>query len=122
VQAETLDDLLDPRAPLVVIDIEVPEETLIGRLGGRRICGTCGMAAALSALKCSRCGGALVARADDAAEVIRERLDLYGRETRALVEYYRRQPTFRSVDGDQTQDQVAADIAAAIASVIGVRA
>jgi adenylate kinase len=121
VQAETLDDLLDGRAPLVVVDIEVPEETLVRRLSTRLICSVCGTTAAPGAEKCAKCGGELTQRTDDDLDVIRERLRVYARDTRSIVEYYRRRPTFRSVDGDQSQDHVAADIAAAIASVEGVR-
>ena len=121
VQAETLDDMLDHRLPLVVVDIEVPEDTLVLRLSARRICSVCGANAAPGDTKCRKCGGALVQRTDDDLEVIRERLRVYLRDTRAIVEFYRRRPTFRSVDGDQAPDLVAADIAAAIASVEGVR-
>jgi adenylate kinase len=121
VQAETLDDLLDGRAPLAVVDIEVPEETLVRRLSSRLICSVCGTTAAPGATKCATCGGALTQRTDDDLDVIRERLRVYARDTRSIVEYYRRRPTFRSVDGDQAPDQVAADIAAAMASVEGVR-
>jgi adenylate kinase len=121
VQAETLDDLLDARAPLVVVDIEVPEETLVGRLSARLICSVCGTTAVPGATACAKCGGALVQRTDDDLDVIRERLRVYARDTRSIVEFYRRRATFRSVDGDQTQEHVAADISAAIASVEGVR-
>ena len=121
VQAESLDDLIDDRAPLVVVDIEVPEETLVRRLSTRLICSVCGTTAVPGATACGKCGGALTQRSDDDVEVIRERLRVYARDTRSIVEFYRRRPTFRSVDGDQPQDQVAADIAAAIASVEGVR-
>jgi adenylate kinase len=121
VQAETLDELLDGRAPLVVVDIEVPEETLVRRLSSRLICSLCGTTAVPGASVCATCGGALVQRTDDDLDVIRERLRVYARDTRAIVEFYRRRPTFRTVDGDQAQDLVAADIAAAIASVEGVR-
>jgi adenylate kinase len=121
VQAESLDDFVDARAPLVVVDIEVPEETLVRRLSTRLICSVCGTTAVPGAAVCAKCGGALTQRTDDDLDVIRERLQVYGRETRSIVEFYRRRPTFRSVDGDQPQDQVAADIAAAIASVEGVR-
>jgi adenylate kinase len=121
VQAETLDDLLDARAPLVVVDIEVPEDTLVKRLSSRLICSVCGTTAAPGAIACAKCGGALTQRTDDNLDVVRERLRVYARDTRSIVEYYRRRSTFRTVDGDQPQDQVAADIAAAIASVEGVR-
>ena len=61
-QAEALDHLLDDRQPLVVVDIEVPEETLLSRLRSRRICRECGTPAAATAVKCGSCGGALVFR------------------------------------------------------------
>jgi adenylate kinase len=121
VQAESLDDWIDDRAPLVVVDIEVPEETLVRRLSTRLICSVCGTTAVPNATVCAKCGGALMQRSDDDLGVIRERLRVYARDTRSIVEFYRRRPTFRTVDGDQPQDQVAADIAAAIASVEGVR-
>jgi adenylate kinase len=121
VQAEALDGLVDDRAPLVVVDIEVPEETLVRRLQTRRICRTCGWNAAPGATVCAKCGGVLVQRSDDSEDVVRRRLQVYLRETQPIVDYYGRRRTFRSVDGDQTQEAVAADIAAAVASVIGGR-
>jgi adenylate kinase len=120
VQAVALDDMLDAAA-LIVVDIEVPEEALVQRLSTRRICASCGWIAVPGALSCPKCGGALIQRRDDNAEVVRERLRIYARETEPLVEFYESRPTFRSVDGDQTPDSVAADIAAAVASVIGGR-
>ena len=65
-----------------------------------------------------RPAGAAVRRRD---EVVRERLRVYARNTRPIVEFYERRPTFRCVDGDQTLDAVAADIAAAVESVVGSR-
>jgi adenylate kinase len=53
--------------------------------------------------------------------VVRERLQVYAHDTQPIVEFYSRRPTFRSVDGDQTADAVAADIAAAVAAVLGGR-
>ncbi len=118
-QAIALDDLLAPEPPLVVIDIEVPEEALVQRLGERRICGSCGWIAAPGAERCAKCGGALITRRDDEESVVRERLKVYGRDTQPLVEYYRQRSSFRSVDGDQTPDAVGDDISAAVASVVG---
>ena len=120
-QAVALDDMIDTAAPLVVVNIEVPEEALVLRLSTRRICGSCGWIAVPGALTCPKCGGTLVQRRDDNADVVRERLRIYARETEPLVQFYESRPTFRSVDGDQTPDSVAADIAAAVASVIGGR-
>jgi adenylate kinase len=118
-QAEALDKLLVGKAPLVVVDIEVPEETLVRRLSTRRICRNCGRTAVPGLLTCDRCGGELVQRRDDGDEVALERLRVHARSTQPLVEYYERRPTFRSIDGDQAPDAVAADLAAAVASVIG---
>lgn len=121
VQAEALDHLLDDREPLVVVDIEVPEARLIERLRNRRVCRACGMPAAAGAIRCASCGGELVPRSDDDFGIVRERLRVYARESQPIVEFYRRRPTFRSVDGDQAQEAVAKDIAAAVASVVGGR-
>ena len=118
-QAAALDEMFDHTVPLVVVNIEVPEERLIERLTLRRICGSCGWNAVPGMTQCSKCGGALVQRRDDNVEVVRERLRVYARETEPLVEFYRRRPTFRVVDGDQTADAVAADLAAAVASASG---
>src|SRR5437899_1798534 len=67
--------------------------------------------------RCRRCGGRLVQRADDDATVVLERLRVYEEQTKPLVEYYRRRPTFRSIDGAQAADRVAADMASAVEAV-----
>lgn len=118
-QAQALDELVDDRAPLVIVDIEVPSETLVKRLAGRRICGSCGVGAPPGGRECPKCGGGLVQRADDNEHVVRERLQVYERSTQPIVEFYGRRRTFRSIDGDQTEDSVAADLAAAVASALG---
>jgi adenylate kinase len=118
-QATAFDEMLDGSAPLVVINIEVPEERLIERLTLRRICGSCGWNAVPGLTECSKCGGALVQRRDDNVEVVRERLRVYARDTQPLVDFYRGRSTFRVVDGDQTAEAVAADLAAAVASASG---
>ena len=118
-QAKALDRLVDDKAPLVIVDIEVMDETLIARLRTRRICKNCGWNATPGVAACAKCGGPLVQRSDDGVDVVRERLRVYARDTRPILEYYMDRPTFRSVDGDQTQDAVGDDIAAAVASVVG---
>ena len=121
-QADALDRILRNGPPLVVVNIEVPEETLIERLTLRRICANCGWNAVPGLNACAKCGGPLVPRRDDNVDVVRERLRVYDRDTQPLVEFYEGRPTFRSVDGDQTPDAVAADLAAAVASVVGAQA
>jgi adenylate kinase len=121
-QARALDGLLKGGPPLVVVNIEIPESALVERLTTRRICANCGWNAVTGLTACARCGGPLVARRDDGVEVVKERLRVYARDTHPLVQFYESRPTFRSVDGDQTPDAVAADLAAAVASVGGVPA
>jgi adenylate kinase len=116
-QAEALDRIMAGREPLIVIDIVVPEAELVRRLGTRMICENCGANAPVgdgATGICSRCGGRLVQRADDNQAVVIERLKIYHRQSEPLVEYYKVRPTFRSIDGAQPPDRVAADLAAAI--------
>lgn len=120
-QADALDRLLDGKTPLVIVAIEVPEETLVRRLSIRRICKICGWNATPGAAMCQRCGGELIQRGDDDDAVVRERLSVHRLETGPLVAHYRPRPMFRSVNGDQSLDAVAADIAAAVSAVLGVR-
>ena len=116
-QASALDGIMTGRDPLIVLDIDVPEDELLRRLGGRMICADCGTnAAAPGQQACVACGGKLVQRADDSDSVVLERLKVYHRESEPLVEYYRARPTFRSINGAQTPDRVAMDLIAAIAS------
>ena len=121
-QAISLDTMIDSTGPVVVVNIEVPEEVLVERLTLRRICANCGWNAVPGMKQCAQCGGPLVSRRDDSVNIVRERLRIYGRDTQPLVEFYRTRSTFRVVDGDQTPDAVAADIAAAVASAMGAHA
>jgi adenylate kinase len=115
VQATALDRMVDGRGPLVVLDIVVPEDVLVRRLATRRICGTCGANAAPEwDSACGKCGGALVTRVDDGIDIVRERLKVYQRQTKPLVEYYAGRPSFSSVDGDRPPDLVTAAIDAAL--------
>ena len=108
------------RAPLIVIDIVVPEAELVRRLGSRLICKHCGQNAdaddadAMTSLCCGRCGGPLQQRADDNEAVVRERLKVYHLNSAPLVQYYRARPTFRAVDGTQLPDVVAAALSEAV--------
>ena len=110
-QARALDEIMHDRGPLAVFDIVVPEEELVRRLRARRICGSCGVGASDSpGDRCARCGGTFVQRSDDEEAVVRERLNVYSRDTKPLVDFYRGRQTFRTIQGDQPSHQVAAEI------------
>jgi adenylate kinase len=118
-QAAALDEIVMGRDPLVVVEIVVPQDELVQRLSRRMVCEHCGETAhgaAAQAPDCQRCGGKLVQRSDDNDRVVLERLKVYDRLTQPLVEYYQMRPTFRSVNGSQAPDRVAADLVAAIES------
>ncbi len=117
-QATALDGLIRPRAPLIVIEIIVPAEALVARACGRRTCRDCGTITTAANAACPACGGPLVQRRDDCEEVVRERLRVYERDTRPLVDYYRRRPTFQPVDGDQSPDAVGVAIRHAIETAL----
>lgn len=115
VQAVALDRVVTGRGPLVVLDMVVPEEVLVRRLATRRICSTCGSNAAPEwTAACGKCGGALVTRVDDGVGIVRERLKVYQRQTRPLVEYYSGRPSFRRIDGNLAPDVVTAAVDAAL--------
>ena len=117
-QAEALEGLVAGRGPLTVVEIVVPEDELVRRLGARMVCRACGanaMPGAGGQARCRRCGGELVQRADDGAEVVRERLQVFIRATRPLVEFYRGRSVHREVGGTGTPDEVFTDLARAVA-------
>jgi adenylate kinase len=115
VQATALDRMVNGRGPLVVLDMVVPIDVLVRRLASRRICSQCGSNAAPdSGAECAKCGGAFVVREDDGADVVRERLKVYERQTKPLVEYYAERPSFRAIDGNRPPDVVTAAVDAAI--------
>jgi adenylate kinase len=117
-QAEALDTIVAERnnGPLIIVDVRVPEHELVRRLAGRLICARCGANAeppkegAPAPDACAKCGGELVQRADDNEEVVRERLKVYERATRPLVDFYRDRSTFRIVNGAQPQERVAHEL------------
>jgi adenylate kinase len=102
--------------PVVVVDVVVPDEELVKRLAGRRICANCGANADPSSNEtvCRKCGGEMVQRADDSQGVVLERLKVYARATKPVLDYYRGRPTFRAVNGAQPLDVVAREIDAQI--------
>jgi adenylate kinase len=100
-QAEGLESLLaDESLELdAVIYLGVPEEELVRRLAGRRVCSGCGAvynvhsSASAAGGTCESCGGTLEVRDDDREDVVRNRLRVYGENTKPLLDWYRASKT-----------------------------
>ena len=116
-QAQALDRMPQGQ-PLVIVDLAVPDAELLHRMEGRRVCSKCAAIAAPGSPAeeaCGRCGGPMVMRADDGDEnVRRHRLEVYVRESKPLLDYYRGRPIFRSINGAQPPDRVAEDLVSSI--------
>ena len=104
-QAEALEEMgveID-----AVIDIEVPDEVIVKRLSGRRVCAACGASyhtiykPSTRPDTCDRCGGKLIVRKDDEPSTILERLNVYHEQTEPLVEFYRQRGELVVVEGQE---------------------
>lgn len=90
-----------------VVSIEVPDERIVGRMSGRRVCSACGASYHIEYKKpakegiCDACGGALVQRKDDAPETVAERLNVYHSQTEPLKDYYEKAGKLRIVEGQE---------------------
>ena len=121
-QAEALDQTLSQGGSKIdrVVNIEVEGKELVRRLSGRRQCRKCGenFHVAFHPPKkegvCDRCGGGLFQRDDDREEVIRRRLEVYGKETAPLVAHYGGQGILKSVHGAGSIEEIYREIAKAV--------
>lgn len=113
-QAEALKGALDAIGQTIdyAIDIEVPDENIINRMGGRRACVSCGatyhiqFAAPKVEGVCDRCGGTLTLRDDDKPETVKKRLDVYHEQTQPLIDFYKEEGCLVTVDGTKDVEEV----------------
>lgn len=109
-QAEALDKVA--RIDLA-INIDVPFETIVSRLEGRRVC-VCGETYHVSMLNgettCKRCGKELFIRDDDKPETVKNRLKVYSDQTQPLIDYYRSQNKVVDIKANGTKEEIFADI------------
>lgn len=114
VQARALDDMLAASSALIVLLVSVADEAIVGRLGRRRLCASCGITQSVSedsepqADPCPYCGGSLVRREDDEPATVRRRLATYASFAEPITAFYRTRPRFASVDGLRHPDEVKA--------------
>ena len=122
-QAEALTEALEKMGQKVdfAIDVNVPDENIVKRMGGRRACVTCGatyhMVYAPTKKEgiCDTCGGELILRDDDKPETVKNRLSVYHKQTQPLIDFYNGKGVLRTVDG--TVDMK--DVFNAIVAILG---
>jgi adenylate kinase len=89
------------------ISFEIPEEVLIKRLTGRRVCSQCGESFHIELMKpkkegvCDKCGGALMQRKDDSESVVKTRLDVFKSQNNGLLSYYKDAKKLKALNADQ---------------------
>ncbi len=113
-QAESLDAALvkmDQKMDFA-IDVDVPDEAIVKRMGGRRACVKCGATYHLVYIApkedgiCDTCGSELILRSDDQPETVLKRLGVYHEQTQPLIDYYSNVGILKSVDGTQDMDVI----------------
>ena len=113
-QADALTQALEARGESMdyAIDIEVPDENIVSRMGGRRACTACGATYHIVNIPpkqegvCDRCGGSLILRDDDKPETVATRLSVYHEQTQPLIAYYEARGILKTVDGTQSMQEV----------------
>ena len=117
-QAEVFTKQLEKNGEKIdfAIDVEVPDENIINRMGGRRACPNCGATYHIKYIPpkkegvCDACGTELVLRNDDKPETVKNRLNVYHEATQPLIDFYKAQGVLREVDGTKDMKDVFADI------------
>ncbi len=113
-QAESLDKALAALGESVdyAINVEVPDENIVKRMGGRRACVGCGATYHMEFAPtkkegiCDTCGAELILRDDDKPKTVQKRLGVYHNQTQPLIEYYHKKGILRDVDGTMDMEEV----------------
>lgn len=119
-QAEVLERALNEIGDKIdyAINVDVPDENIIRRMGGRRACLFCGATYHVEHIPpkkegvCDTCGKELVLRDDDKPETVKNRLDVYHKQTQPLIDFYQAKGILRTVDGTVDMKDVFAAITA----------
>ncbi|MDO4529859.1 MAG: adenylate kinase, partial [Lachnospiraceae bacterium] len=122
-QAEALTKALAEKGEKIdaAIDIDVPDENIINRMGGRRACVACGATYHIVNIppkvegKCDKCGADLILRDDDKPETVKNRLEVYHEQTQPLIDYYKAEGVLKEVDGTVDMN----DVFNAIVQILG---
>jgi len=111
-QVEALSKNVNSKS-ILVLNIKVLAESLIYRMGTRKVCSTCGQifpAPPADLKACPSCGNDLIQRQDDQPEVIRQRISIYEEQTKPLISYFQSQGNLIEVDGEPAIGEVEKEI------------
>jgi len=123
-QAKALASLAGKHPVVAAIHLDVARDDLIERLSGRRTCSQCGASYHLSfsppqkAERCDRCGAELISRADDEPAKIGVRLDVYEKETRPVIDFYKKKGLYHRLEGNAQVGTVFAKLAELVDRVL----
>ncbi len=117
-QAEALDQVMAKMGKKVevALDINVPEEILLDRMTGRVSCSKCKTVyntkfnPPVAAGLCDKCGAELLQRSDDKEETVKKRLEVYMEQTQPLLDYYSKQGTLQTINGNRDPQIVFEDV------------
>ena len=113
-QAEAIDKALTELNDKIdyAINVEVPDENIVGRMSGRRACVGCGATYHIvynptkAEGVCDRCGKDLILRDDDKPETVQKRLNVYHEQTQPLIDFYKNKGVLKEVDGTVDMNDV----------------
>lgn len=117
-QAESLAKALGAAGEAIdfAVNVDVPDDNIVSRMGGRRACVACGATyhVQFNAPKqegiCDSCGEKLILRDDDKPETVQKRLNVYHEQTQPLIDYYKKAGVLKEVDGTKNMEEVFKDI------------
>ena len=117
-QAEALNELMKNMNISLdkVISLNVPDELIVGRITGRRVCSDCGASfhvefnPSKEENVCDYCGSELIIRKDDNAETVKSRLGAYHEQTAPLIDFYTKMGVMVELDGTKDVSEVTADM------------
>jgi adenylate kinase len=109
----------------LVINIDVPDESIIKRMSGRRVCEKCGASFHVDYNPppngvCGACGGNVIRRDDDAPGTVLERLRTYHEKTAPLIDYYKKSGKLKNIYGNGSIDETASLVSAAVENTAGL--
>ena len=123
-QADALQEMVAEGGITLAVNLEVPEDVVVGRISSRRVCTECGTIYSVAdesgaSGTCANCGGSVVQRDDDTEEAVRKRLATYNEQTAPLLAWFEEHGLLATVDGVGDPAAIGIAVAAAVDARLG---